>query len=77
MENDGMENEEKKHGKDTYAIRLSLTSHFFNLLFPPKPKKTNKFRTGWSVTYKKEVEAVNRSVTKEATFQNLAVFQWN
>ena len=35
-------------------------------------QKTNKFRTGWSVTYKKKVEVVNRSVTKEVVFQNLA-----
>ena len=45
MENDGLENEEKKQGKQIYAIRLSLTRHFFSLLFPPKPKKPNKFRT--------------------------------
>ena len=38
MENDGMENEEKKQGKHIYVIRLSLTWHFFSLLFPPKPK---------------------------------------
>ena len=38
MENDGMENEEKKQGKHIYATRLSLTCHFFSLLFPPKPK---------------------------------------
>ena len=50
MKNDGLENEEKKQGKHIYAIRLSLTRLFFNLLFPPKPKKPNKFRTGWSVT---------------------------
>ena len=39
MENDGTENEEKKQGKHIYEIRLSLTCYFFNLLFPPKPKK--------------------------------------
>ena len=39
METDDMENEEKKQGKHIYAIRLSLTCHFFSLLFPPKPKK--------------------------------------
>ena len=39
MENDDMENEEKKQGKHIYAIRLSLTCHFFNLLSPPNPKK--------------------------------------
>ena len=38
MENDGMENEEKKHAKHIYAIRLSLICHFFSLLFPPEPK---------------------------------------
>ena len=37
-----MENEEKKQGKHIYAIRFSLTYHFFSLLFPPK---LNKFRT--------------------------------
>ena len=37
-------------------------------------QKTNKFRTEWSVTFKKKVEAVNRSVTKKAAFQNLAIF---
>ena len=46
MENDGMGNEEKKQGKHICEIRLSLTCHFFSLLFPPKQKKTNKFRTG-------------------------------
>ena len=39
MENDGMGNEEKKQRKHIYEIRLSLTCHFFSLLFPPKPKK--------------------------------------
>ena len=34
-----MENEEKKQGKHIYEIRLSLTCHFFSLLFTPKPKK--------------------------------------
>ena len=72
MENDGMENEEKKQGKHIYAIRLSLTCHWS--LIPTKTKKSNKFRTGWSVTYKKKVEAVNRSVTKEVGFQNVAIF---
>ena len=39
MESDGMEeNKEKKQGKNIYAICLSLTCHFFGLLFPPKPK---------------------------------------
>ena len=33
-----MENEEKKQGKHIFTIRLSLTCHFFSLLFPPKPK---------------------------------------
>ena len=35
----GMENEEKKQGKHIYEIRLSLTCHFFSLLFTLKPKK--------------------------------------
>ena len=38
-----MENEEKKQGKHIYEIRLSLTCHFFSLLFPPKPKKRTNF----------------------------------
>ena len=42
MENDDMENEEKKQGKHIYAIRLSLTCHY--PLIPTKTKKTNKFR---------------------------------
>ena len=47
------------------ATLLSSYSH-------QNQKKPNKFRTGWSVRYKKKVEAVNRSVTKEVAFQNLA-----
>ena len=43
MENDGMGNEEKKQRKHIYEIRLSLTCHFFSLLFPPKPKKRTNF----------------------------------
>ena len=51
-----MENEEKKHGKHIYEIRLSLTCHFFSFLFTPKPKKrTNlelddldELESGWS-----------------------------
>ena len=39
MENDGMGNEEKKQCKHICETRLSLTCHFFSLLFPPKPKK--------------------------------------
>ena len=38
MEIDSLENEEKKQGKHVYAISLSLTCHFFSLLFPPKPR---------------------------------------
>ena len=56
MENGGMENEEKKQGKQIYVIRLSLTCHVFSPLIPPKLKKSNEFRTGWSVTYKKKVD---------------------
>ena len=42
MENDDMEDEEKKQGKQIYAIRLLLTCHFCSLLFPPEPiKRTN------------------------------------
>ena len=67
MENDDMENEEKKQGKHIYAIRLSLTCHWS--LIPTKTKKSNKFRTGWSVTYKKKVEAVNKSVLKKWLFK--------
>ena len=59
-----MENEEKKQGKHIYVIRFSPTSH---------QKNQNNFKTGWPVAYKKKEEAVNRSVVKEATFQNLAV----
>lgn len=59
-----MENEEKKQGKHIYAIFFSPTS---------QQKNQNNFKTGWQVTYKKKEEAVNRSVRKEATFQNLAV----
>ena len=36
------------------------------------PEKKEKFRNGWSVTYKKKVEAANRVVTKQVAFQNLA-----
>ena len=73
MEIDGMGNEEKKQGKLIYAIRFSLTCHFFSLLFPPKPKNEEIYN--WmSVTYKKKVEAVNRGVTKVVAFQNLAIF---
>ena len=72
MENGGMENVEKNQRKHIHAIRLSLTCHW--ALIPMKTKKTNKFRRGWSVTYKKKVEAVNRSVTKEVAFHNLATF---
>ena len=39
MENDGMENEEKKQGKHIYAFRLSLTCHFFSLLLIPSKTK--------------------------------------
>ena len=68
-----MENEEKKQGKHIYATRLSLTCHFFSLLFPPKPK--NEEIQNWMISHiKKKVEAVNRSVTKEVAFQNLAIF---
>ena len=75
MENDDMENEEKKQGKHIYAIRLSLTCHSFSLLFPPKPIKQTNLELddqsdASSVT--KKVEAVNRSVTNEVGFQNLA-----
>ena len=70
MEND-MENEEKKQGKHIYAIRLSLTCHFFNLLFPPNPKN-GQIQNWMIVRYKKKVDAVNRRVTKEVAFQNLA-----
>ena len=59
-----MANEEKKQGKHIYAIRFSPNSHQNN---------QNNFKTGWSVTCKNKGEAVNRSVVKEATFQNLAV----
>ena len=75
MENDDMENEEKKQGKHIYAIHLSLTCHFFSLLFPPKPiKRTNLELDDQSDTssVKKKVETVNRSVTNEVGFQNLA-----
>ena len=78
MENRGMENEEKKQGKHIYAnlfiyffvchsLATFLASYFH------QNQKTNKFRTWWSVTYKKKVEAVNRSVIKEVAFQNLAI----
>ena len=59
-----MEDEEKKQGKYIYASRFSPISH---------QKNRNKFKTGWSVTYKKKEESVNRSVVKKATFQNLVV----
>ena len=36
------------------------------------PEKNKKIRNGWSVTYKKNVEAANRGVTKQVAFQNLA-----
>ena len=44
MENDDIENEEKKQSKHISAIRLSLTWH--KPLIPTKTKKANKFRTG-------------------------------
>ena len=75
MENDDTENEEKKPGKHICAIRLSLTCHFFSLLFPPKPiKQTNLELDDQSDTssVKKKVETVNSSVTNEVGFQNLA-----
>ena len=52
MENDGMENEEKKQGKHIFTIRLSLTCHFFSLLFPPKPK--NERIQNWMISYIQE-----------------------
>ena len=71
MENNGLENEEKVN-----ILMQFVVSHLplFQPLIPTKTKKTNKFRTGWSITYKKKVEAVNRSVTKDVAFQNLAIF---
>ena len=75
MENDDMEDEEKKQGKQIYAIRLLLTCHFCSLLFPPEPiKRTNLELDDQSDTssVKKKVEAVNRGVTSEVGFQNLA-----
>ena len=64
----------KKRDKVNIFMQFVCLSFATRLLFPRKPKKTNKFRTGWSVTYKKEVEAVNMSVPKEVAFQNLAIF---
>ena len=68
-----MENEEKKQGKHIYAIRLSLTCHFFSILFPPTPKNEQP-QNQMIIHIQEEVEAVNRSVTKEVAFQNLAIF---
>ena len=56
MENGVMENEEKKQGKHIYVTRLFLACHVFSPFISPKLKKPNKFRTGWSVIYKKKVD---------------------
>ena len=60
MENYGMENEEKKQGKHIYAIRLSLTCHFFSLLFPLKPK--NEQIWNWMISH---IQKESRSSQKE------------
>ena len=68
-----MENEEKKQGKYIYPIRLSLTCHQPRI--PTKTKKNKQIQNRMiSHIQKEKVEAVNRNVTKEVAFQNLAIF---
>ena len=56
----------KKRNKVNIFMRFVCHSRAtFIASYSHQNQKPNKFRTGWSVTYKK-------SVTKEAAFQNLA-----